>query len=420
MKSKLSLLLPILFFTLTLTASEFKTHSVAIFKDGSAFVIKKGNVATQDGIFRLEDDLPQALFGTLWVHSPTKKLSGVASYLDKVDHSNEANNIANSIRGNVGKSAKYYLHPVKKEDPVESFEGKIKAVVGTLVTIKSGSNYTTLPINRIHRVDFKEEPNLDWKSKIEKRILEVSFLNKNKSQPIEFMYLQKGIGWLPNYLIEVKGEEKAMMTLRATVVNDVENIEDAEVHFVVGVPSFLYANMTSPLVATEAVVNMLGRIGHVQPSNPTLNFGATEFSNSIGSANINYGNRQELSTLGLSSEQSLEGTSMEDLFYYTKQKVNLKKGGRGFFEVFRKEIPISHLYEVQLAPNHPQGGNYRTEFAFNPETKNPVWHSIKIKNPTDAPFHNGFCLDYQRTKRTNPSPGSEQIGFHPCRRFFLH
>ena len=68
------------------------------------------------------------------------------------------------------------------------------------------------------------------------------------------MYLRKGLGWFPNYVVNLKGEEEAEIILRALVVNDAEAIENANINFVVGVPNFKYNNILTPMTGNQSLI----------------------------------------------------------------------------------------------------------------------------------------------------------------------
>ena len=52
---------------------ELKTKSVSIFKDKSAFFVKKGSVKTKNKLWELQGDTtPAALNGTFWISSDDK------------------------------------------------------------------------------------------------------------------------------------------------------------------------------------------------------------------------------------------------------------------------------------------------------------------------------------------------------------
>lgn len=65
------IVLPIaaIFMSLNLTAQQdLNIKSISIFLNGQSFVIKKGDVKTNNNIYRLTET-PDALFGTLWFYS---------------------------------------------------------------------------------------------------------------------------------------------------------------------------------------------------------------------------------------------------------------------------------------------------------------------------------------------------------------
>ena len=73
-------------------------------------------------------------------------------------------------------------------------------------------------------------------------------------------YMQKGIYWVPNYLVTLRDDGKADVRLRATVMNDIEDFEDTELNFVVGVPTFRYSQVSSPLSSTESVAQFMNSL----------------------------------------------------------------------------------------------------------------------------------------------------------------
>ena len=54
---------------------DFKTSSISIFKNGTAFFIKSGKVKTEDSAYRMTENIPPALFGTYWINSSAGELN---------------------------------------------------------------------------------------------------------------------------------------------------------------------------------------------------------------------------------------------------------------------------------------------------------------------------------------------------------
>jgi hypothetical protein len=74
-----------------------------------------------------------------------------------------------------------------------------------------------------------------------------------------------------------------------------------------------------------------------------------------------------------------EGSSVEDLFFYSIDNVVIKKGERALLDVFTAEIPVEHVYEVILNQN---SASYTTAYSFE-QQKLPVIHTLKLSNTSD-------------------------------------
>ena len=107
-----------------------ETKSISIFKNGSAFFIKSGNLSTTNSNIRFTDSLPRALFGTYWMLSPTNDLKSVRSFKDKVKKQQETNTIAEMLNANIGKKVRFSFHNKDKviEGTIQQF---IKAMLHT-------------------------------------------------------------------------------------------------------------------------------------------------------------------------------------------------------------------------------------------------------------------------------------------------
>ncbi|MCK7535570.1 MAG: hypothetical protein MZV63_33580 [Marinilabiliales bacterium] len=70
---------------------------------------------------------------------------------------------------------------------------------------------------------------------------------KPKEAAMGLVYLQRGLRWIPGYQVELDAAGGATVKLQATLVNDLVDLDDAEVNLVVGVPSFAFAETVDPI-----------------------------------------------------------------------------------------------------------------------------------------------------------------------------
>ena len=380
---------------------DFNTSSISIFKNGSAFFIKSGTVKVADKVYRITENLPPALFGTYWVLSPNSELDFLNSSIDTLKEAKkiEAHSIMEMITANVGKKAK--LHLKKGDEIIGLIEAVGKMNQGSqlgsarqILKFRMDSKWVILTMNEIRRIEFFEEPNslLDHKTVEVKPTLEVNFTTDKSEQDLDIMYLSKGLSWTPMYLLELLAEEKARLSLRAEVVNQIEDITDTDVNFVVGVPNFKHANKLSPLIDFREA-------GFVRPR-ASSDF--NPFSNAaISQQRVGYAVLDDTFFETSETSSGLEGKAAEDLYFYTLEDMHLKKGGRGHYPVFTADIKIAHIYESNLPQNNNNRNFYKAEYLFSPDV-NKVFHSIKVVNDTKYPFTTGPIMVIKQGEEAKP------------------
>lgn len=393
--------------------ADFKTKSISLFKNGSAFYLKSGTVKSTDGQYLMTKNIPSALFGTFWIQSPDGKLNSVSSFNDKVAETSmiRSNNFTLLLSANLGKKVR--LH-IGKEEIVEGVVEEMEKVkekqenallpeqfiVNNILTFRTESNWLSINVSEIRRVEFMEKPKqiLETKSLKDKPVLQLNFANNNANQKVDIMYLQNGLSWVPGYLIELIDEKEAQLTLRAEVVNNAEDIKNTDINFVVGVPNFRFANRLSSLV------------DFYNQYVPAVNGG---FSNVLRtqSASTYSIDGESLSDLNIVANE-VTGSAEEDLFFYNLKNFSLKKGGRGHYPIFSKKIDIAHIYECNIGANNANQRYFQQNFLFNADNSNKVFHSVKVINDSDFPWTTGSAMVVKGIKDQKPI-SQDQLNYTP-------
>lgn len=390
---------------------DFQTKTVSIFKNGSAFFLKTGKVNTTDGIYRMTENIPSALFGTLWINSPTGDLKHISGYTDELKSQKvyQAKTFGQILRMNQGKRIKLHIGEdemvegvvEKFEEEKDSAESSRHILFDEIVTLRSNDKWLTFKASEISRIEFVEKPELfsSFETKKEKPVISIRFNSSKTEQPLDMMYLENGLSWTPNYLIELIDDKSASLTLLAEVVNQAENINDAEINFVVGVPNFRFANKLSALV------------DFINTFTPSLD--ASRFSNVAPAQTLNYGIEQDFDFQpGFDPASGEIGSAEEDLYFYTLKNISLKKGGRGHFRIFKTKIDIAHIYECNLETNSTSQNYYQKDFFFQPDDVNQVFHSIKLNNKTTYPWTTGTALVVKDPAKAKPI-SQDQLNYTP-------
>ena len=378
----------------------FQTKSVSIFKNNSAFFVKSGNLSAPDG-FAIIQNPPAALFGTLWFNSPAGDLRFLHSYLDTVRTAKviAPQDVPSMLAANLGKKVRLHLagdtakiigfvENIGQSPLIEPQWNGQRMLGGQYFTLRTtGGEWRFLNASTVTGLDFFEKPAGQADTlKTVKNIVRVDFLNKKKWQPLDLMYLETGLNWTPNYLIELLSEDRARVRLTAEVTNQAEDLADTDLRFVVGVPNFQFANRLSPFLTFAAAVGQMG----LPPA-----IGDNRFMNAGALQSIAYG-RMEADAMSVPPIQPIgqdlmaEISSVEDLYYYSLKNISLKKGANGIFDIFQTEVPIEHFYEANLPEVQPNEAIAQS-FSFDNPPLKPV-HTIKIFNKSPFVFTTGPAL----------------------------
>ncbi len=393
-----------------------KVKTIAAFKNGLGFVFKAGETKLKDGWARM-DELPPAALGTLWIGTTSKAgvVTDVISYKQKVTDEVEAITQAELLSANVGKRLvlTYYAGgevrrvegtllsaPLDRKPDETVLSPAVAAASGwrppteasrsEIVLLRVATNDTVkiLSLNKssIQSLELADGSELKTKIEKEKARAKIHVGNNPKSAELTVAYLEKGIVWSPSYRVNIEKEKIADITLDAVLANDMEDLENVEVSFVVGYPNFLYADMLSPLTLQQTVGNFIqalmsgdrrsdqvGRFGNVMSQSIAYNTANFDTSSRAGAT--------------YSATQPMAGETSEDLYFYKKTPVTLKKGDRARYAVFNASVPYEHLYQWDIPDSmNVDDRGYRQDSGNRKEPENHVWHVLRFENTTKQPW----------------------------------
>ena len=381
-----------------------KAKTVAVFKNGLGFFTREGASELKDG-WAVTEHVPAASLGSVWVSSLDKdsRIEEAIGFREDVGKTTEAISIEELLEANIGKK----IHITYGDN--KNIEGVIKSVpkargperadlmaadytrniydprlqpkAGLIVVIDTGSSEVVLNKNSITKVEFNGEFSTAFPGREKAKRVKFRVSTPKKEAKIALSYLQKGISWSPAYLVNIEDPKKARITLKATLVNDAENFEDANVFFTVGYPNFIYADILSPLAMEESLTQLLqslrreGRQDEASLGAITRQRADFRYNEPMSSVDNNY-----------EAMIAMPGTTEEDLFFYSKETVSLKKGERAEYQLFSSEVDYKHVYEWEIPDtiNVDLRGQQRT--GPQKEEKEHVWHSIKLTNSTKFPW----------------------------------
>ena len=386
---------------------ETQVKTAALFKNGLGFVIREGTTPLSSG-WAVTHHVPEAVLGGIWFGclDPDGRLEEVVGF--KADRGDLTDAITTDelLQANIGKRVVIHI-----ED--KTVDGRIKSVPGnrdtdpdaaepsyeyggyapaveaaTLVIIETSQGDVAVNKSMVTRLEFPDGMATRFSRSRATRNLKFRVSTPRSTSRIGLSYLEKGITWTPAYLVMLEDESRARITMQATVVNDAEDLKDAELFFVVGYPNFLYANVLSPMAMRQSITDFISALaggagaGYAAMGNVMAQSYVPATADESGIPEYNY-----------SAVPGLEGEYEEDLFLYNKKGVTLKKNERASYLVFSDRVEYKHVYEWEVPDL--SGGDYDSG---DESTREQVWHSLRLTNSTQYPWTTAPGLAVRESK----------------------
>lgn len=350
--------------------SQLKTKSITIFKNGTAFIHKSGNVSLEKGTYLWSNDLPQAIYGTFWFATSTGKIKGINSSKEKVVEEIEWSSFFDLLSANKGAKVEIIKADGAKVSGVIQ-EAKRASYEGTVI-IKSSDQYILLKESNIKEVRMFEGMELKTSTETEKPVIRLDFESKSNTTNLEVMYLTGGFSWTPMYKLRLTKANEGILNLKASVVNDGEDIVNSDVDLVVGSPSMFTTTQLSDLLAFE---------------NETIT--VTRFKSNFSNTSKGFYEFDDSEETG--GAENTTATSMEDLYLFSLKNITLKKGGRAFYPLLETKVKIEHKYVSSLNTNVSVNNTFYSKYETS-QIGGEVFHQIKMWNHSSNPFSSGVIL----------------------------
>lgn len=388
---------------------ETKVARVALFKNGYGYFTCEGELPSGADRIRL-DRVPRAALGTLWFGSTDPDALVVDARVVRKTETTErpVTSFDELIRNNPGKSVRIVTDeevvgeilpfpespepepdvprpghgpghvPVRPPSPQAAF---------FLVRTAEGK-VTALRFGDVRRLELDEDGVFVREVETEKRYLECRLESPAGEGAVYLHYLQAGASWTPGYEIRLVDDDTAEVSLKATVINDAEDLVDAEMRFVVGYPNFMYADVYEPLTGDQPLREFLESLSR-QPDGGRASRRAVMMQQAL--SNVAY-YEEDVGPLPALPEQ---GEFKEDLFFYPPVTATVKKGERLSFVLSESESPYRHVYTWDVPDTIPLN---RSGYYQQPEEEQApevIWHTLRIENEGTQPWTTGPALIVQ-------------------------
>jgi hypothetical protein len=410
---------------------------VAVFKNGYAFTYREAEATTQNG-WAYTNNVPIGVLGTVWGYSttPNVKVNQLLASESEVSTTervisitefliaNEGKKVRVEVNGNDGK-IKIYEGIYEVLSPIRGFKNLVKPPTDNnyssyyqsiqqlyennlSIVVKTENGFLAFLAQKIESIEIIGQPNWNKPKLTKQNRLGIKTEGANNGQKVNLgiAALERGIRWIPAYRVEVKGEpiKEAKLELEANIINELADLNNSEVNFVVGVPHFLFQDVASPLsinTAFAGVSSNFRRDTRNQYSNAIM----SQVSGQRGNSTDAMADDPDLISPTISEEEQTTSFSAEQLYLYQTSQLNLKKGERATMRLFSLTVPCSEVFEWTINDVNDAHSRYLNPSNYSNQPINSlqdltskVWYALKLKNSTGMPWTTAPAISFRDWK----------------------
>lgn len=369
-------------------ADQLPVRRAVVFKNGLGFLSRSGPVTQENGTIAI-DAIPPAAYGTLWVGfadggAVTEVL---ASSVDRPGE-RQAGGITDLLAANPGAQVTLTLRSGA------SLSGTIVApetdggTAADALMLESAGRFVAVAHADVLSASFASRPRSILADVKRGETLRIRTDARDGRRDLTLSYLTKGIGWTPEYAVELRPDGTAAIAMRALLVNDSIDLAASEVLFAVGYPSFTFAEVPTPLDVRRSLAEFFQELRRDR-----TDWNASALANVMTQSVVSPRNMPRGGEGGYDSTAAgVAGEAEQDLFLYSKSGVTLKRGERAAYPILAANAAFKHVFDWEIgdvSSIDPWG--YRTS---GPQSQlvDQVWHSLRLDNAGKLPWTTGPAI----------------------------
>lgn len=371
---------------------QLKAEHVALFKNGYSQVSLSGKLP--DGASLELRGMPVPVEGSVWWQLPQGiRVVQVDGFVSERSVPSPMATVDKLLSANVGKEV------VLGMKDGSSFEGVLVQKVSSAplkftytnrdqvfeyqspIFLRVGDRHISIHLAELVSVQFKGEPNVP--TSMEQHYELAMLLSKPApGAELKLECLAGGLSWSPSYRIDLRDDGKADLQCKATIINDMVDLENVQLELVTGQPNMGDSSLpVSPLLRFDL-------------DKPGLGTGISLSGRGLG-AGLGAGGRAPTATPSVCADDDedddafaeaptwlcdTEMSRAEDLFYFSIPDFSAKKNSTAVREILFQTPEYKHVYKCEI------GSYSRSSFS--------VWHGIVLKNESSSPWSPGSVVCY--------------------------
>lgn len=408
------------------TAFSPEVKRVAVFKNGYAFTYREGEAQISNG-WAYTTNAPTGVLGTIWGYStlPNIKVTQMlASQSDKSELKRVGTtleilylNEGAKIRFADEKDKRYEgTYQILGQSLLTAPAGTIFSAEATTIALKTETGMLFFPVSEMKNVEIVGQPKMErtMTTKENRLMMKIDGARDGQNINLGIASMERGIRWIPAYRVEAKGTpvREAKLELEAMIINELTDLKNSEVYFVVGVPHFLFQDSMSPLSMNSAFAGVSNYFAAGAGAGRRDSMSNAIMSQVASTTDSNF-TPDNFPTI--SEEEKSSTFSADQLFLYQAKDIDLKKGERASLRLFSLTVPASEVFEWTLTDSsdtqnrYMEYGRSTTTVPLVQDLSSKIWYGLRLKNQTGMPWTTAPAISFREWKPM----GQDMLTFTP-------
>ncbi len=271
--------------------------------------------------------------------------------------------------------------------------GRTEGAASNVILLKTQDGRTvSVPLEKVRQIEFQRPPVLPTRDE-EVPTVSLELAAPQSGRTIRANCIAGGVSWVPEYRVDLGDDGKAVLTARATVMNELMDFDNVDLDLITGFPNLKYAGVPSPIAMRQNLNAFFQSLYNVENGymGDRVPMAAMQMGNGLMTGGLRSGtgaiSSDSIDRL-LASGTPASVAQAEDLFFYPVKNFTCKYNETVTTTLFSGEVPYSHVYTWVIPDQNVARSYNRSNSDEGGEQE--VWHCIRLKNGFKLPLTTGI------------------------------
>lgn len=271
--------------------------------------------------------------------------------------------------------------------------GRPGSSASNVILLKTQDGRTvSVPLEKVQQIEFLSPPTLPTRDE-DVPTVSLELAAPQSGRTIRANCIAGGVSWVPEYRVDLGDAGKAVLTARATVMNELMDFNGVDLDLITGFPNLKYAGVPSPIAMRQNLNAFFQSLYNVENGymGDRVPMAAMQLGNGLMTGGLRSGtgamSSDSIDRL-LASGTPASVTQAEDLFFYPVKNFTCKYNETVTTTLFSGEVSYSHVYTWDIPDQNVTRSYNRSNSGDGGEQD--VWHCIRLKNGFKLPLTTGI------------------------------